>query len=264
MTSRTISLIRFLLTLALASLVLAVLPSLLTAHAQAAPVQQSVPEITAVLTHTITMPAAFTSTAELSGKLHPTLLKQWLTGSNERLPVIIQLRAQADLNRAAIAAAPSIADRRVAIVNELQATALRSQAGVLALLAEAQQADRATEIRSLWINNSIAAHVDRDMLLQIAARDDVAFIQPDRYRQWIDVDFDPTSTLQPPASNEWHIQRIRADQVWAALNVTGTGIVVANMDTGVDAQHPALSGSYRGVNPKGLPNHLHRLVRCDE
>jgi len=257
MTSRTISLIRFLLTLALASLVLAVLPSLLTAHAQAAPVQQSVPEITAVLTHTITKPAAFTSTVELSGKLHPTLLKQWLTGSNERLPVIIQLPAQADLNRTAIVAAPSIADRRVAIVTELQATALRSQAGVLALLAEAQPADRATEIRSLWINNSIAAHVDRDMLLQIAARDDVAFIQPDRYRQWIDVDFDPTSTLQPPASNEWHIQRIRADQVWAALNVTGTGIVVANMDTGVDAQHPALSGSYRGVNPKGLPNHLH-------
>ncbi len=173
------------------------------------------------------------------------------------MPVLIQLRAQADLNQSTIADAPSAVERRAALVSELQTTAERSQAGVLALLDEAQQADRASEIRSLWINNSIAAHIDRDVLLQIAARDDVAFIQPDRYRQWIDRRY--RSNLQPsslPTSVEWHIQRIRADQVWSALNVTGTGVVVANMDTGVDWQHPALSGSYRGDNPKGLPNHL--------
>jgi bacillopeptidase F len=40
------------------------------------------------------------------------------------------------------------------------------------------------------------------------------------------------------------------------LNVTGTGVVVANIDTGVDWQHPALQTSYRGYNPKGLTNHL--------
>jgi subtilisin family serine protease len=45
--------------------------------------------------------------------------------------------------------------------------------------------------------------------------------------------------------------------VWAVLNISGTGVVAANMDTGVDWQHPALRGSYRGYNPKGLPNHLY-------
>ena len=145
--------------------------------------------------------------------------------------------------------------------------------------------DRASEIRSLWINNSIAARIDRATLLDLAARDDVAFIQPDRYRQWIDTDFTPTITpsVQPPTSNlqlartsalssrasrlaptsiEWHIARIRADQVWSMLNVTGTGVVVANLDTGVDWQHPALQANYRGNNPKGLPNHHFSLVRC--
>ena len=39
------------------------------------------------------------------------------------------------------------------------------------------------------------------------------------------------------------------------LNITGTGVVVANLDTGVDWQHPALQANYRGNNPKGLPNH---------
>jgi hypothetical protein len=34
----------------------------------------------------------------------------------------------------------------------------------MALLDTAQQADRASEIRSLWIDNSIAAHVDRAVL----------------------------------------------------------------------------------------------------
>ena len=208
---------------------------------------------------------ALTLTPELSVKLHPTLLKQWLNGSSEQLPVLIQLRAQADLNRSAIAAAPSAAERRAALVNELQTTADRSQAGVLALLDEAQQADRASEIRSLWINNSIAAHIDRDVLPQIAARDDVAFIQPDRYRQWIDTSISiepPTSNLQLPL--EWHIQRIRADQVWSALNVSGTGVVVANMDTGVDWQHPALSGSYRGGESQGTAQSSLQLVRCHE
>jgi hypothetical protein len=250
MTSRTNALLRTLLTLVLASLVLALLPSVLTAHDNGAP------ENPALLRHALTTPATITSTLMLSGKVHPLLVKHWLNGSSERLPVIIQLRAQADLNPAAIGSAATTADHRAAMVDALQTTAQRSQAGVLMLLAGARLADRASEIRSLWINNSIAAHIDRDLLPQIAARDDVAFIQPDEYRKWIDTPIDQTSSLQAPTSTQWNIQRIRADQVWSALNISGTGVVVANMDTGVDWLHPALSRSYRGYNPKGLPNHL--------
>ena len=139
MTTRTIALLRFLLTVVLASLVLALLPSLLMAHEKAPPVQLSAPEIPVIPTRTITAPAVFTSTPELLGKLHPTLLKQWLNGTSEQIPVLIQLRAQADLNRSTIAYAPSVVERRLALVNELQATADRSQAGVLALLDEAKR-----------------------------------------------------------------------------------------------------------------------------
>jgi hypothetical protein len=277
MTPRTIALFRCLLTVALASLALALLPPVLAAHenpafdgwsggssALAAGHSRSL-ETSDLSTHTAAPADAHLAgsiaaqpalTPELSFKLHPTLLKQWLNGTSEQIPVLIQLRAQADLNSSMIAGTSSVVERRLALVNELQATADRSQAGVLALLAEARQADEASGIRSLWINNSIAAHIDRDVLQQIALRDDVAFIQPDRYRQWITVDADPASSLRLSASIEWHIQRVRADQVWSALNVSGTGVVVGNMDTGVDWQHPALSGSYRGANPKGLPNHL--------
>ncbi len=39
---------------------------------------------------------------------------------------------------------------------------------------------------------------------------------------------------------------IEADRVWNELGITGTGAIVANMDTGVDALHPALSARWRG------------------
>jgi hypothetical protein len=204
---------------------------------------------------TLTPQARVTSTFALSGKLHPAILKQWLAGSNELLPVVIQMRAQTNLNQAAIVSAPSVDERRAAIVDSLQATAEQSQAGLLALLGVAEQADRASEIRSLWINNSIAAQVDRTLLPQIAARPDVAFIQPDQYRKWIDTTIDLAPDLPPRVSTQWHIQQIRAAEVWSALNITGAGVVVANMDTGVDWQHLALRESYRGYNPKGLANH---------
>ncbi len=276
MTSRATALIRCLLTIALTSLVLMLVPLVLTAqessapNTRAAPTSAEAPETSAgaagVFSDSVAAQSIFTS--GLAAKLHPEVLKQWLTGASEQQPVLIQMQAQADLSRAAIGSAPSIAARRAAVVNSLQVTAKRSQAGVLALLAKAQQAGGASTVRSLWINNSIAARVDRAVLLQIAARDDVAFIQPDRYRKWIDVDLDPreasTRSVQPaisslyaPTALQWNIQRIRADLVWSALNISGTGIVVANMDTGVDWQHPALSGSYRGVSPKGLVDHLY-------
>jgi subtilisin family serine protease len=44
---------------------------------------------------------------------------------------------------------------------------------------------------------------------------------------------------------EWNIARTGADKVWAQ-GFTGQGIVIADADTGVDWQHPALINHYRG------------------
>ena len=82
-----------------------------------------------------------TLTLALRTKLHPTLLKQLLTAADDQLPVQIQLRAQPNLDQPAItSAAATAADRRTALVSELQTTASHSQAQVLAILDGAQQA----------------------------------------------------------------------------------------------------------------------------
>ncbi len=40
----------------------------------------------------------------------------------------------------------------------------------------------------------------------------------------------------------WGIKRLKADRLWAA-GITGKGVLVGHLDTGVDAAHPALNGA---------------------
>ena len=47
------------------------------------------------------------------------------------------------------------------------------------------------------------------------------------------------------AAAQWNLNSIRGPELWN-LGYTGAGVVVANMDTGVDANHPDLAGKWRG------------------
>jgi subtilisin family serine protease len=49
-----------------------------------------------------------------------------------------------------------------------------------------------------------------------------------------------------PRDPEWNIAMVGADRVWRDLGVTGHGIVVGTSDSGVDGDHPALAGGFRG------------------
>lgn len=54
---------------------------------------------------------------------------------------------------------------------------------------------------------------------------------------------------------EWGIDKIKAPQVWNSFNIRGEGIVVANIDSGVQFDHPALVRQYRGRMANGTFNH---------
>src|SRR5699024_6134911 len=58
-----------------------------------------------------------------------------------------------------------------------------------------------------------------------------------------------------PNTLEWGVANINADDVWSGFGTTGEGIVVANIDSGVDFDHPALVEQYRGNNGDGTFDH---------
>ena len=65
---------------------------------------------------------------------------------------------------------------------------------------------------------------------------------------------------KPTADNLYGIKKIRADETWRELGLTGAGVVIANLDTGVDWQHPMLHSSYRGLKSDGSVDHLHNWI----
>ncbi|HEX6076854.1 MAG TPA: S8 family serine peptidase [Micromonosporaceae bacterium] len=123
----------------------------------------------------------------------------------------------------------------------------RTQAGLKALL------DRhRAEYKSYWIDNSLFVTGGADLLAKIAARPEVEAIEAD---ESINLPA-PLPGDDEPSINaiEWNVSRVNAPQVWG-LGIRGEGIVVANIDTGVQYNHPAVANQYRGRNAGGTYDH---------
>jgi uncharacterized repeat protein (TIGR01451 family) len=160
---------------------------------------------------------------------------------------IVYLQATADLRTASRVTVKT--GRRQAVVAALQETAQRTQAPLIAYLERQKAAGKITTYQSFWIFNGLAVTGDLETLLALAARPEVAKIRADHWRQWVEPRL--AKTLPDEATNyvEWNIAKVRAPEVWSAFGITGTGVVVGGMDTGVDWTHPALKTRYRGYNP---------------
>ncbi len=111
---------------------------------------------------------------------------------------------------------------------------------------------RGADYMPLWISNQIwVRNATRADALWLAARADVQQVDLDVAFQGIQTQ--RASALSKPAARnpfaattvEWGVQRVRAPELWT-LGITGTGIVVADLDTGVKWDHPALKAAYRG------------------
>ncbi len=190
-------------------------------------------------------------------KIDPSLLERLvetqhsaqLQGKDLRPPVtyLVYLRERASLGD--LARVPRLHERRKLLVGRLQATARRSQAGVVALLQQSLREGRITRYKSYWIFNGLVVRGDLSTAIQLALRPEVEAIRPNRVHR-LPSPIRGGETLAAMGEVEWNIAKIGADSVWESLGITGEGIVVANMDSGVDWTHPALQHKYRGYNPE--------------
>lgn len=192
----------------------------------------------------------------LRTRVEPALLKEVLEGeSGDQLRFIAELASQVDLS--SLPATASRGDSRQQLVAQLQATAVESQADLLALLRARQSVGQVQEVRSLWVINAVAVTGDVDTLLTVAAQPEVSLIRSDRLIRWVepmDPDLGPAET--EPGAVEWNVAHVRADLAWQTLGLDGSGVTVAVVDTGVDWLHPALVERYRGYKAEGVVNHL--------
>ena len=149
----------------------------------------------------------------------------------------------------------------------LKASAANHRSEVDSLLVE----QGAKNIRDLWLINAVSAIVPAMALKQLAAHAGIARIDLDSFVQGgrsqrtpksrtqpgnvsattelVAVMKDDASVLMLPSSTAnkpgWNINAVQAPQLWAQ-GITGKGVVVATMDTGVDLAHPDLRRKWRG------------------
>lgn len=172
-----------------------------------------------------------------SGKISPAA---WAaTESKTWAEVLIVLEAQADLSKI-----PSRADkvtRGEAVYTALHTLADATQGPLRAWLGA-----QGVAYRSLYIVNALVTSADRDTLIALSARPDVAHVTTNpRVAADIEPSIDPTIVQTLPTGIPWGVERIQAPEVWA-MGYRGEGSVVAGQDTGYEWEHPALKAQYRG------------------
>jgi len=135
------------------------------------------------------------------------------------------------------------------VVDELRATADRTQARVRAHLKA-----EGVAFQSFWIDNLILVpSASRRVLDDLAAFEEIEVLRSDRQMMVIEPD---RKTLAPEGvlAVEPNIAHVNADLAWG-MGFTGTGMVVAGIDTGVRHTHEVLEPRYRGNLGGGLFDH---------
>ncbi len=189
----------------------------------------------------------------LAGTFSPGLEKQVrnLRGSDE-IKVLVVLRDQADiatLNHDLHVSKATRMVRHATVMGVLQDTADRSQGALLSDLAAHKAAGGIVGYTPHWLVNAVVVRGTVDALREIAARADVETIEPDLQVELIE----PIPSEKPHPSSPLlgigttpGVQSINAPRVWNELGINGTGVIVGELDTGVDGNHPALAARWQG------------------
>ena len=147
------------------------------------------------------------------------------------------------------------AARGAFVVSQLQETAVASQQPIQAILEEQE-----VSYQSFWITNALLVTGNSQTINALKGQSGIAAIKATGVFQLPSPIIPPNArtaslTSNHPSAVEWNIERINAPQVWSTFGARGEGIVIANIDTGVEVTHPALAKQYRGYQANGNLTH---------
>jgi bacillopeptidase F len=189
-----------------------------------------------------------------AGTIHPALreeLSRLAPCQQASAILILEQQARIDvLNGALRVGNASRVERHRRVVEELQWTARETQGPILSEIATLKATGQITGYTPYWIANLIVVRGTRSALEQLSTRTDVDVLEPN----FKPAPVEPVDNTPGPERGEGPLgigvtaglRAIRAPEVWYQLGINGTGAIVANCDTGVDGNHPALSSRWRG------------------
>ena len=136
---------------------------------------------------------------------------------------------------------------RAQLVRALQARAAASQRAVRHILT----GPGVSRVTSLWAINGVAVTARRPAIEALARHPAVESVRLDATVAA------PSPAAGTTAAPEWNLSLVGAPDLWA-MGHTGAGVVVASLDTGVDAAHPDLAARWRGGSNSWFdPNNQH-------
>ena len=180
------------------------------------------------------------------------------------VPVIIMLKEKAVSKESTPLHTGDRDPAGMMLIKKLQETARISRKDLEPVITGEIRRGNLKKYEPFWIVNAFKAEVNAAALQKIAALPQVLHITPDQQYTLPLTDAAPAQNFEIPyipsaqqrgtemESPPWNLQSIGAPTAWQE-GITGKDVVVAIMDTGVDPNHPALRGSYRG----NFPGHSH-------
>jgi subtilisin family serine protease len=183
--------------------------------------------------------------AAAAAKIQKGLEGSLTDGSKDRF--VVEFDAKADLRGAA-----KIKDRTkkgAFVLDALRKTANGSQAAAVALV----KGTRGARAQSYFLANELLVHGDAKLASKLAALPGVRAVRAEKVYPLVKP-VPMATVLEVQPAPEWGIAKINAPAVWAE-GITGQGVVVSSVDTGVEFTHEALVEHYRGNNHDGSFSH---------
>ncbi|MFF9048869.1 S8 family serine peptidase [Streptomyces parvulus] len=211
--------------------------------------------LTAVVLLTGPLPAAAAADSAPSPKIDSILLDAVDKGGEASFFVVLKDKA----NLAEARKQKTHAKKAKAAYEELRAKADDSQASLRSFLDRKKVGHE-----DYWIANTVKVTGDQALVEELAKRSDVASVVKARTFALDDIEVSDAKVTTSRATAlgtdssadgtdaaAWGVSDVKADQVWDQYENRGEGIVIANVDSGVQYDHPDLVANYRGNNGDG-------------
>ncbi|GII91899.1 S8 family serine peptidase [Sinosporangium siamense] len=197
-----------------------------------------------VATLALLAPPGISPAASAPDKIHQDVRKD--LAADDKAAFWVRMKATADLS--AVKSTATKTEKTQQVYRAKSQTAETSQAALRELLKRA-----GADFTPYWIANVVRVTGGAKLADSIVKLPEVERIEPVR-----DIPMPKPRPAEKTAkvnAVEWNLGNINAPQVWAEAKNRGENIVVANIDTGVEFDHPAVAAQYRGRKGDGRVDH---------